>query len=140
MARRLMVTPLLLVAVCVISLTVTGCGASSTAPEAAPCPEATNWTDADSVEGESGEIVGPVISTSYRPDVKGEPTFLNVGADYPKSSRFTVVIWGEDRGNFPTEPESDFDQETICVNGDVFDYRGVSEIAVSDPSQIEISP
>lgn len=97
-----------------------------------------NWSEASSRIGESVTVEGPVMGTHYAENSNGSPTFLNVGADYPDESRFTVVIWGEDRGNFPEAPEDRYAGQTIRVTGTVSDYQGVSEIEVASPDDIEI--
>jgi hypothetical protein len=102
------------------------------------CPDALDWADAYELVGEDAELVGDVISASYRPDVAGEPTFLNIGVDYPDSDRLTVVIWGEDRAMFANPPEAEFAGERVCIRGEVSDYKGVSEVEVSNPSQINV--
>lgn len=104
------------------------------------CPGAINWRDASSVEGGQAVVQGPVVSASYQADVTGQPTFLNLGADYPDHSRFTVVIWGQDRADFPTPPEVLFDGMTLCVSGEVYEYEGAPQIRVDDPSQLSTLP
>src|SRR3712207_4248623 len=64
------------------------------------CPGAISWDDALQHVGERQTIEGPVVGTVYVASSNGQPTFLNVGRDYPDSGRFTVVIWGDDRDNF----------------------------------------
>ncbi len=70
------------------------------------------------------------------PTANGQPTFLNVGKDYPDPGRFTVLIWGEDRANFSTPPEDAYAGVTICVTGSVQTYEGVPEVVVHDPAAI----
>ena len=96
------------------------------------------WTAARNHIGEYGTIAGKVYGVSYRPDVKGQPTFINIGADYPSSNRMQVVIWGSDRGNWYYTPESLYRGQWIAVTGSIQLYRGVPEIIVSSPSQIDL--
>jgi hypothetical protein len=81
-------------------------------------------------------VQGPAVDATYRPDVNGGPTFINVGADYPDPSRLTVLIWAENRGKFHPAPEDQYADGTICVTGTIQDYRGSPEIIVSSPDQI----
>jgi len=83
-------------------------------------------------------VEGPVAGTDYAESSNGSPTFLNVGVDYPDSSRFVVLIWGEDRSAFPDPPEDYYSGKTIDVTGTITDYNGVPQIEVSSPDQIEI--
>lgn len=96
----------------------------------------TSWEEAAAHVGEMGTVCGPVAGTSYRPDVNGEPTFLNVGQDYPSTSRFTIVIWGEDRGNFPEAPEDAYRNAYVCVTGTIESFRGVAQMQVSSPERL----
>ena len=84
--------------------------------------------------GENAEVCGTVASAKYAPKVKGAPTFLNLGAPYPKQS-FTAVVWGASRARFSAPPET-LRGTTICVSGVVALYRGKAQIEVSNPAQI----
>ena len=97
-----------------------------------------SWSNASAYTGERVTVVGPVISATYASSSKGRPTFLNIGKGYPDSGRFTVLIWGEDRGNFSSAPEIMYRGETIAVTGLIILYQGVPEIEVTSPSQIQI--
>src|SRR5687768_4440310 len=65
------------------------------------CSSYISWQDAGDHIGETATIRGPVAGTRYASDSNGQPTFLNVGVDYPNPDRFVVLIWGENRGEFP---------------------------------------
>ena len=56
------------------------------------CPEAMAWDQAIQNVGERATVQGPVVGTRYASGSNGQPTFLNVGKDYPDRDRFTVVI------------------------------------------------
>jgi DNA/RNA endonuclease YhcR with UshA esterase domain len=88
--------------------------------------------------GEYTSVSGPVVSTYYAEDSNGQPTFINVGRDYPDPSRFTVVIWGDSRANFEQPPEKAYDGKVICVTGVVTIYQGAAQIEVAQPSQIVV--
>jgi hypothetical protein len=47
------------------------------------------------------------------------------------------VIWGEYRANFDPPPEQAYRNKTICVTGRIRLYRGVPEIQVKSPAEIE---
>lgn len=126
-----------------------GCGGGATTKGAqsatgaqtgvvAPCPGAISWDQAGQHVGESMTVEGLVISTRYASFSNGQPTFLNVGADYPDPTRFTVVIWGEDRSNFTTAPETAYAAKKICVTGVIQTYEGVAEIIAHYPSVITV--
>jgi len=113
-----------------------------TAP-AAPSPATTapsgaiSWNEAKYHIGERATVCGPVVSATWASGSKGKPTFLNIGKPYPDPERFTVVIWIQNRGNFPQAPEVYYSGKTICVTGLIIEYKGIPEIEVKDPSQIQ---
>ena len=104
----------------------------------ASCQSAISWDETYQHVGERGTVRGPVMSPRYASGSRGQPTFLNIGRPYPDPDRFTVVIWGEDRGKFPTPPEQAYDGKTICVTGLIETYQGGPQIIADSPSDIEI--
>jgi hypothetical protein len=124
---------------------------TSTATITAPAPDFTptpaleptltdrvEWSEAGRYMGEERQVCGPVAGTHFAEDSRGQPTFLNIGEDYPSSKRFVVLIWGEDRHNFPSAPEDYYEGKTICASGEIQEYEGVFEIEIRSPEQIEI--
>jgi DNA/RNA endonuclease YhcR with UshA esterase domain len=87
--------------------------------------------------GEVQTVRGVVVSATYAPRTKGQPTFLNLDKPYPDKI-FTVVNWGSDRGKFATPPETAFKGKTVRVTGKITAYRGSPEIVVHDPAQIVV--
>lgn len=83
-------------------------------------------------------MCGPVVDGVYASESRGKPTFLNIGLPYPEAGRFTVLIWGGDRDRFPEPPEELYFAKIICVSGQIEIYRGVAEIIVTAPEQIEV--
>lgn len=101
------------------------------------CAGSISWSGAINHVGDTASVQGSVISTHYASTSNGQPTFLNVGRDYPDHGRFTVVIWGEDRASFSIPPEEAYASKTICVTGTIQRYQGVPEIIVHSPSAIQ---
>ena len=101
-------------------------------------PDGISWQNALAHVGESVTIVGPVAGTAYARSSNGSPTFLNIGVDYPDNGRFTVVIWDDDRGRFPSPPEDMYAGKNIAVTGVVKKYKGSAQIIVSSPDQIQV--
>ena len=97
---------------------------------------AISWRDAGKHVGSTATVEGSVVGTEYASSSNGKPTFLNVGKPYPDPARFTVVIWGEDRGKFSKPPESLYKGKDICVSGVVQMYRGSPQIIVDSPDHI----
>jgi len=95
---------------------------------------AISWDVADDHIGEYSIVCGPVVGSHYASSSNGQPTFLNLGRDFPDIDRFTVVIWGDDRERFPPEPEQFYLGKIICVTGRIEVYAGTAEIIAADPS------
>jgi len=112
-------------------------------PPPPPAPSckigAISWRDAGKHAGSTATVEGPVVGTEYASGSNGKPTFLNVGKPYPDPARFTVVIWGEDRGKFSKPPESLYKGKDICVSGLIQMYRGSPQIIVDSPDHIALA-
>lgn len=102
-----------------------------------PPTGAISWYEAKDHIGDRATVCGPVAGTKYGATSRGKPTWLNIGKDYPSSERFVVIIWGENRGNFPQPPESYYLGKTICVTGLIQEYSGIAQIEVTTPDQIQ---
>ena len=76
-----------------------------------------------------------VASSYYAKKSRGKPTFINLDKPYPNHI-FTVVIWGEDRKKFKKDIEKRLLSKSLCVRGLIGEYRGVPQIAVSEPKQL----
>lgn len=96
------------------------------------------WQDAAQHVGETVTVYGPVAEIDYASTSDGQPTFIDLGAAYPDPNRVTMVIWGEDRGNFPDAPEALYAGKTLYVTGEIYLYRGVCNIEVTSPSQVKV--
>lgn len=110
---------------------------TSTIPTAGLPASAISWDEAKDYIGDRTTVCGPVAGTTYGATSNGRPTWLNIGKDYPSSERFVVIIWGENRGNFPQPPESYYAGKTICVTGLIQEYQGIPQIEVTTPDQIQ---
>ena len=98
------------------------------------------WDEAKYHIGERTTICGPVVDTRWASGSNGKPTFLNMGKPYPDPSRFTVVIWIQNRAKFAQAPEVYYKGKTIYVTGLIDEYpkgSGSAQIEVTDPSQIK---
>ncbi len=97
-----------------------------------------NWNEADGYIDEFVTVCGPVVSAYFATSTNGQPTFLNIGKEYPDPERFTALIWGRDLEYFPFNPDEYYFGKTICIQGFVEEYKGTLEIEVTDPEQIII--
>lgn len=96
------------------------------------------WEQASQHRGENRTVCGPVVSTAYGANVNGAPTWLNIGRDHPDTRRFQVLIWGDDRSNFPQPPEEIYQEERICATGVIEIYEGVAEMVIASPASIVV--
>lgn len=101
-------------------------------------PDTVSWNDAKNFIGQTKTVCGNVVRTTFAESTKGQPTYLDVGRAYPDASRLSIVIWGNQRANFPTPPETLYRGKTICVNGVIRTYQGVPQIEVRTPSQVQV--
>ena len=138
----------LVLAVLFVSMTLLcACAPTAAPPTPTPSPTPTpaptvpsgaiSWDEAREHIGERATVCGPVVDTKWASGSKGKPTFLNIGKPYPDPNRFTVVIWIQNRGKFPQPPEDYYLGKTICVAGLIDEYKGIPQIEVKDPSQIQ---
>ena len=100
-------------------------------------PGSISWSEAKYHIGERTTVCGPVVDATWASGSNGKPTFLNLGKSYPDPDRFTVVIWIQNRGNFPQAPEDYYLGKTICVTGLITEYSGIAEIEVQYPYEIQ---
>ena len=83
-------------------------------------------------------MCGRVVDSIYASGSKSNPTFLTMGNDYPDLPRFTIVIWGRNQGNFPSQPEDYYLGSTVCVTGEIELFKGAAEIEGTSRNQITI--
>ena len=81
-------------------------------------------------------VEGDIVRTYYAKGSKGQPTFLNFHDPY--EGYFTAVIWGDDRGKFPPNPESYYLYKKVRIKGKIEIYQGDPEIILRQPSQISV--
>ena len=84
--------------------------------------------------GQTITVEGTIVTSYYAQGYKGEPTFLNFHDPY--QGHFTAIIWGEDRGSFPSHPESYYLNHKVRVAGKIQIYHGSPEMVLHDQEQI----
>jgi len=124
---------------------------SSVAPVTAPAPERIAeiavgetcdnpaiWRDALRLRGQTVAIAGPVAAVTYREDVRGRPTWIDIGGSFPDRDRLVLVIWGDDQAALSSTVGRVRPGQTVCAHGLVGEYRGVSQIEISSPNQMRL--
>lgn len=86
--------------------------------------------------GDSVTVCGKIFSGKFLDKANNQPTFLNVGGEYPKQL-LTLVIWGSVRKSFQYKPEEKLKNKNVCVLGKVELFNGKPEIIIHSVSQIK---
>lgn len=109
---------------------------SSSVPPGESCDNPIDWTRAGEFLGRRAAVSGRIAGISYRPQSAGQPTWINIGADFPQRNRFVAVVWGRNRDALGDVLREIKNGDRICVVGEVGDYRGVPQIEVGSSGQI----
>ena len=117
---------------------IMGSGSAPTGKAAGIPDGAIDWTEAKAHIGEVATVYGPVKDSSYLRESNEQPTYIDIGTAYPDNSRVSMVVWGEDRGNFQGDPESMYLGKTVCVTGELYAYDNVTYMKVARPDQIQV--
>ncbi len=64
-------------------------------------------------------------------------TYINLGAAYPNSP-LTIIVFAEDRTNFPESLEKLYGNQKVCVTGRIKEYKGKPEIIISKPEELVV--
>ena len=94
-------------------------------------------TNQSRATGDTGhETCGRVASVYHDTRGEGQPTFIDLGHDYPNQD-VTILIWQRDIARFDPPPES-WQGQSICVTGHIRTYKGSPEIIAYGPGQVRI--
>ncbi|MGM0855863.1 MAG: DUF559 domain-containing protein [Pseudomonadota bacterium] len=108
------------------------------APVGEVCPNAIHWSDMRKHIGETITTRGPIKLVTYKPEVNGSPTWIEVGAKFPDSNRLTLLIWGDDRPVFESQITDQNEGDTVCVKGEVREYQGGVQIHLQEAEQLTV--
>jgi hypothetical protein len=122
----------------VITATPVAAAATGAPTSSASGADTIPWSDAGNFVNQSKTVCGPVMRATFAQTTNGQPTYLDLGRTYPDPARFSVLIWGNQRTNFPSAPETLYRGKTICVTGKIVTYQNTLEMEVRTPSQIQI--
>ena len=93
--------------------------------------------EANGFVGKEGTVCGVVDGARFAENAEGQPTYLFMGGNFP-GHKFSARIWGRDRGQFSTAPET-LAGRTICVTGDIRTANGRPEIVVRGARNLKVS-
>jgi hypothetical protein len=103
--------------------TIAAADAPATMPTTMPttAPASITWDQAKDHIGEEVIVTGPVVGIHDF----GDTAVLNVGKDFPDTSRFTVYISADNRAGMPADLDNG---KTISVTGTLKLFHNVPEI------------
>ena len=110
---------------------------TETAVESQISANALSASEAIGYVGSKRTVCGNVVSANYASGSKGKPTFLNLDKNYPNQI-FTILIWGDNRSNFPEAPEIFYRNQKVCASGLIEAYKGVPQIEAITSTQVKI--
>jgi hypothetical protein len=90
----------------------------------------------DSVKEYIGKTV-TVCSTVFGTKALEKITFINLGAAHPNSP-LTVVVMAKDYTNFTTPPAPLYANKKLCVTGEIKEFKGKIEMAITKPGDVKI--
>jgi len=97
-------------------------------------PDAISWDKAFEHIGEHVIICG-IVEEVDSASANANPIFVDVGDTYPHE-RVTGVIWKEYQSAF--SDINDMKGQLVYMEGTLYEYDGLPNIELTDPSQIEI--
>ena len=86
---------------------------------------------------DSVTVTAKIFGGKYLNSVKGRPTFLNVGGNYPNAP-LTLVIWDNVRREFPEGPEQYYKGKEVVITGKIVMYTDKPEIVIDNATQIHL--
>jgi DNA/RNA endonuclease YhcR with UshA esterase domain len=90
----------------------------------------------DSVKNYLGKTV-TICSTVFGTKALEKITFINLGAAHPNSP-LTIVVMAKDYANFTTPPATLYANKKMCVTGEIKEFKGKIEIAITKPDDIKV--
>lgn len=95
-------------------------------------------TDISKHIGDSVRLCAKVYNTRFFESTRNKPTVLDVNNSHV--SRLNVIIYEQDRKNFPDAPENLYKDKDICITGVVESYNNIPQIIVRNADQIIVKP
>ncbi|HLS16563.1 MAG TPA: hypothetical protein VK049_01860 [Paenalcaligenes sp.] len=102
----------------------------------ASCRHAIPWSEAKTKNNQRVTVEGVVAEYRYMPRIKGQPTWINLGAKYPDKNRFTLIIWGNKRDAFGSQLSAALTGQTVCATGTVKIREGVPQLVLYSPQNL----
>lgn len=100
------------------------------------CENPLDWREARQHVGARVAIAGQVARVTYRQDVQGQPTWIEIGAAFPNPDRVTLVVWGNNRDALGPHISRMNTTQKVCVIGTVERYRESHQLELREGSQV----
>jgi len=97
-----------------------------------------NISDVAKHIGDSVRLCATVYNTRYFETARNRPTVLDVNSSH--ANQLNVIIYDQDRKNFPNSPESLYKNKDVCITGVVESYNNIPQIVVRTADQISVKP
>lgn len=102
------------------------------------CHNPISWQNVGQHIGSTVSVTGAVMAVAQKEGVRGNPTWIEIGAAFPNPNRLKVVIWIEDKHRLPMVMPDVLDGKIVCITGLVTDYKGVAQIVMRDARQFSL--
>lgn len=112
-----------------------GAIASATNPRGSSCRDPIGWDEALGHVGQVVAVTGPIVRIAQRDDVRGRPTWIELGRRFPDQARLTLVGWGLDKAELP---DGSMIGRPVCVTGKITLYEGAAQVELATARQIHL--
>lgn len=102
------------------------------------CPGAINWSEVKDRVGETITTAGPITRVTYKPEVNGSPTWIEVGTSFPDPKRLTLLIWENNLSEFENLLAGSVIHKMACITGEATQYRGNVQIQLQNAAQLQV--
>ncbi|MXS85663.1 hypothetical protein ABO04_07020 [Nitrosomonas sp. HPC101] len=103
------------------------------------CANPVGWREAVTYVNKQIAVAGKIMRITERRDIKGSPTWIEIGAAYPAKNRLTLIIWGNHRAGFTQLNGQNAVSHLACAQGTVQLYRQQLQIELNQPEQLVLN-
>lgn len=107
-------------------------------PEGATCDNPISWQQAGQHIDQTAAVVGPLMKVTSRENIRGNPTWIDIGGVYPNAQRLVLVIWGAQKPAFPMVRLGRLEGRSVCIIGQIETYKGTLQIELKTASQLKV--
>ena len=108
------------------------------APKGTSCHNPVPWFEAQHNIGRTLVVTGPVVDVKTTTNVRGTPTWINVGMKFPHANRLNLVIWNDTQNSIKPQQLKQLEGRSICAIGKIANYRGMPQIVLRTAADFRI--